>query len=355
MILSFNKCVKNALENGFYDAVMNSTFISNMYKCYQDTDDTIYASIILHKKMTNNKKNMCTLYNRVKLYYENDFVNEHNFTPIETAENNDIVFTQNGLKIYFTACYIYKSEEDFDLTMIYHKENIFIKNYLKQHGLSIIVYKLSFENIHSCNDDELIELFSCENKTKLSKKLNKKKIQREEVIIPSNTNDSVAREETILKIEYQKIEDQKIQDKGQETQTINYHSNEDDLEDGELRESEEDTSNENTSNGGWIEENDNKFKISFNKKSYFSHDDKMYIRSLIYKLYSKNEKFYLLMDSYNTICIVKNFHYDNEAILHTLHFNAYLYDNIDMKKTKIYHFYMQNNDIYRITELIDII
>ena len=58
MILSFNKCIKNALENGFYDAVMKSSFMSNMYKFYQNTDETIYASVILHKKVANHKKNI---------------------------------------------------------------------------------------------------------------------------------------------------------------------------------------------------------------------------------------------------------------------------------------------------------
>jgi hypothetical protein len=215
MILSFNKCIKNALENGFYDAVMKSNFINNMYTFYQNTDDTIYASVILHKKCNNNNKNICTLYNRVKIYYENDFIDEHKFTRVADTENNEIVFTNNGIKVYFNACYIYKSEEDFDLTMTYHKENAFIKNYLKKNGLSIIVYKLSFENTHSCNDDELIHLFeedNNKNKTKLSKKSNKrKKIER---TIPKR---EVPKRE-ILTIENQQIEKEEINNVKNENQ-----------------------------------------------------------------------------------------------------------------------------------------
>ena len=98
-----------------------------------------------------------------------------------------------------------------------------------------------------------------------------------------------------------------------------------------------------------------KYKITFNWKCRFSYDDIKFIKYLLHKLYKTNENFNVLMKEYDTICIVKNLHYDNENIIQTLHFNAYLYNNTENKRTRIYHFYLQNNAVYRITEMIDII
>ena len=97
------------------------------------------------------------------------------------------------------------------------------------------------------------------------------------------------------------------------------------------------------------------YKISFNIKSFFSVYDTKYIKYLIYNLYETNCKFKQLMKNYDTICVVKNLHYDNESIKNSLHFNAYLFNKLETCKTKSYHFYILNNKIYRITELVDIL
>jgi len=93
-------------------------------------------------------------------------------------------------------------------------------------------------------------------------------------------------------------------------------------------------------------------KVSFNNKTKFSYDDKKRIISMINDLYNINEKFKSLVfeNGYSNIAIVKNIHYDNRD----LHFNGFLYRND--KRTNILHFYINEDDeIYKLTELIDLI
>ena len=161
MVLSFNECVKYSLLNGFNDAVMKTDFVSDIYKTHLELNEDIYVSIILDKKTNIYKKNLCTMYNRAKIYYNKDFKNNKNkYCEIPNSSNDNIVFVKDRLKIHFDAKYIYKSEnrENLDLTMKYHTENKFIQDYLTKNGLSIIIYKINFEIISFYSDDEIIDL-----------------------------------------------------------------------------------------------------------------------------------------------------------------------------------------------------
>ena len=165
MILSVNQCIKNALHNGFHDAIMNSRFIIDAYKLYKEEGEDIYTSIILQKKSNYCKKDICTLYNRAKIYYTKDFEdanvnNKYTKIPEKSPLDSEIIFVKNGLKIYFVASYIHKAEGNFDLTMTSHLHNTFVKHYLKENGLSNIIYKIVFEVVSKSSDDDIIGLFA---------------------------------------------------------------------------------------------------------------------------------------------------------------------------------------------------
>lgn len=94
-------------------------------------------------------------------------------------------------------------------------------------------------------------------------------------------------------------------------------------------------------------------RVSFNKNIHFNYDERKYIIHLLNNLHYTNDKFKSLCFSYgyNSVAVIKNIHRDNWNYF----FTAFLFSDCDDKSNNL-HFYINDNDeIYKITEMIDLL
>ena len=94
------------------------------------------------------------------------------------------------------------------------------------------------------------------------------------------------------------------------------------------------------------------YDIVFNNINF---KNKNIIEILIYQLYENNNNFVKLMKKYNIIRIIKDIHKDKFYLNEILHFNTILINNKNGETTTPLHFYIKNNRIYNITQVIHLI
>lgn len=193
------------------------------------------------------------------------------------------------------------------------------------------------------NDDEIINLFCQNNKT-----TKKQKKQNNKIVDISNLSN-----EDIIFIDEQieQVDDDPIEEIEEElTEEITEELNADIFD----NESDEETDEEGfnlVSYKNVINEFDY-YDIVFNN-TYFSN--KNIIEILIYKLYDTNSNFFNLMKKYNIIRIIKDIHTDRFFLNETLHFNGILINSKNGVSTSPLHFYISNNKIVNITQVINLI
>lgn len=94
------------------------------------------------------------------------------------------------------------------------------------------------------------------------------------------------------------------------------------------------------------------YDIVFNNIHF---NNKNIIEILIYRLYESNNNFIELMRKYNIIRIIKDIHEDSFYLNETLHFNSILINSKNGTSTSPLHFYIENNKIVNITQVINLI
>lgn len=93
--------------------------------------------------------------------------------------------------------------------------------------------------------------------------------------------------------------------------------------------------------------------VSFNKNMNMYYDERKYFIKLLNNLHITNDKFKTLcfQFGYTKIAIIKNIHHDNWGRF----FTGFLYSDNDERSNNL-HFYINDDDeIYKITEMIDLI
>jgi hypothetical protein len=90
------------------------------------------------------------------------------------------------------------------------------------------------------------------------------------------------------------------------------------------------------------------FEIEF--INYVKPTEQKYIKYLIHNLYKINKKFNLLVDSYSKLFIIKGIHNDLFNI-NSAHITGYFKSLMTGNKSLMYHFYILNNTICRMTSL----
>lgn len=201
--------------------------------------------------------------------------------------------------------------------------------------------KLKKDTIILNDDDDIINLFN------EPKKIPKKTKKKNKITDISNlSNDAIIEtDQTIETIE---------PIKNQQLEEINNDDNTTDNGDTE------------TDNGD-TEDDDEGFKLVTYKTNNISFDyyeivfnnihfnNKNIIEILIYRLYEKNTNFVKLMKNYNIIRIIKDIHEDSFYLNETLHFNSILINSKNGTSTSPLHFYIENNKIVNITQVINLI
>jgi len=197
------------------------------------------------------------------------------------------------------------------------------------------------KDIPILKDDELIILFCQNNKTKKKQKKQKNK----NIVDISNLSneDIIFIEEEIEKIENTQLEELK--------EKITEEINEEINADNESDESDDEEGFKVITYKTVINEFDY-YDIVFNN-IYISN--KNIIEILIYKLYDTNHNFLKLMKNYNIIRIIKDIHKDSFFLNETLHFNAMLINSKNGVSTSPLHFYISNNTIVNITQVVNLI
>ena len=90
--------------------------------------------------------------------------------------------------------------------------------------------------------------------------------------------------------------------------------------------------------------------ISFNRKGFFSYDERQHIKFLVNEFSARNPLFRLKMETEHTLCILAPIHYDNETKKRGEHFTAYFFNTDNPNNTL--HFYIENDIITHITKRV---
>jgi hypothetical protein len=84
--------------------------------------------------------------------------------------------------------------------------------------------------------------------------------------------------------------------------------------------------------------------------------DEEYIRELIYRLYDTNTKFKTRCQTSNGVKIISDIHYDQLGLDYSKHFNLmFLPFTYTSEKPPTYHAYITDDNIVRLTEVIDLL
>jgi len=193
-------------------------------------------------------------------------------------------------------------------------------------------------NIVLTDDNEIIELF---NEPKKIPKKNKKKNKNNNIIDISNCSNEI-----IIEIyePIEPIEDTKLEQEFESNENENIELETDD-------ETDDDEGFQIIS----YKTNNNEFDyydIVFNNIIF---KNKNIIEILIFQLYETNHNFVELMKQYNIIRIIKDIHEDKFYLNKLLHFNSILINTKTGASTSPLHFYIENNVIINITQVINLI
>jgi len=231
---------------------------------------------------------------------------------------------------------------------------------LFQYTFFRFVIETSYENIEECKiDNSLLYLVNKKNSVKKTKTAVKKekKLKKLKALnkIKNDDNNSNEGDDDSNKTETEKEEcssssNISIDDEGEytdENTEIYLSKGQDETYTDESNFIEEEPKQENIITYP--------FNITFYTKEFFSNDNKDYIKNLFHNLYDSNTSFQDLMNNYDTIHIIKNFHTDGKSKDNSLHLTIVIINNKNNKKTDTLHSYIKNNCITTITKIQNII
>jgi hypothetical protein len=95
--------------------------------------------------------------------------------------------------------------------------------------------------------------------------------------------------------------------------------------------------------------------ITFNKRQIINNNEQIYIKEILLNLIESNKKFQNIIIGYDTITILRGIHHDKNLLDISKHFNGYLFNTLNNKRSNTFHFYIYNDKVSNITELNNII
>jgi hypothetical protein len=95
--------------------------------------------------------------------------------------------------------------------------------------------------------------------------------------------------------------------------------------------------------------------ITFNKRQNINNNEQIYIKEILFNLIESNKKFQNIINGYNTITVLRGIHHDKNLLDISKHFNGYLFNTLNNKRSNTFHFYIYNDKVCNITELNNII